>query len=275
MNLFFAVVKQNESTVNEKLTNEDIQNLLPDFSKFKNISSAFICLISTVTECLESKKFYIIRRACIAQINSPSGAQLPQDVVQKIQNAENLDALLDILTATKYWSWIDLRLLETLVVASGSSTAHDIVNKYKEIVYSKKLVDVLPNVPNKEIRDAYFTKIISKVGKGSDEITVGDLVEFRSQLESVIMDINKGTCVLEHIEDGCIEIHWFIPTHHIDHAYKIACLRRHKFHELCLLSLQIGNYPVLCDPYFTSSSSIAVTKPSPPITAGIVLIYYL
>ena len=67
--MFFAVVEQNAPAVNEK---EKI--VQPDFSQFENISSAFICLISTVTECLESKKFYIIRRACIAQINSPSGA---------------------------------------------------------------------------------------------------------------------------------------------------------------------------------------------------------
>ena len=267
--MLFTAVKQTSTMANQK---EEIA--LPDFSKFENISLAFICLISTVTECLESKKFYIIRRACIAQINSPSGAQLPSDVVQKIKNAENLDALLDTLADTKYWSWIDLRLLEALVVASGSSTAQNIVKSYKETVYSKKLVDVLPHVPNKEIRDAYFTKIISKVGKDS-EITVGDLVELRSTLESVIMDINKGTCVLEHIEDGCLEIHWFIPTHYVDHAYKVACLRRHKFHELCLLSLRIGNYPVLRDPYLTSSSLTAVTRPSPPNTAGILLILIL
>ena len=266
--MLFAVVKQNAPIANQK--EEVVQ---PDFSKFENISSAFICLISTVTECLESKKFYTIRRACIAQINSPSGAQLPSDVVQKIKNAENLDALLDTLTDTKYWSRIDLRLLEALVVASGSSTAQDIVKSYKETVYSKKLVDVLPHVPNKEIRDAYFTKIISKVGKDS-EITVGDLVELRSTLESVIMDINKGTCVLEHIEDGCLEIHWFIPTHYVDHAYKVACLRRHRFHELCLLSLQIGHYPLLHGPYLNYPSSLtAVARPTPPITAGIVLIY--
>ena len=247
--------------------------MLPDFSKFESISSAFICLISTVTEFFESKKFYTIRRACIAQIKSPGGAQLPPDVVQKIKNAENLDALLDTLTDTKYWSWIDVRLLETLVVASGSSTAYDIVKSYKETVYSKKLVDVLPHVPNKKISDAYFTKIISKVGKDS-EITVGDLVKLRSTLENVIMDINTGTCVFEHIEDSCLEIHWFIPTHFVHHAYQVACLRRYKFHELCLLSLRIGNYPVLRDPYLTSSPT-AVTRPSPPNTAGILLIIIL
>ena len=196
---------------------------------------------------------------------------MPPDVVQKIQTADNLDALLDILTATEYWSWIDLRLLETLVVASGSTAAQDIVNKYKATVYSKKLIDILPNAPSKQIRDAYFTKIVSKVGKNSDEITVADLIEFRSKLESVIMDINNGTCVLEHIADGCIEIHWFIPTHYIDHVYEAACLKQHKFHELHLLYLQIGNKPVLHDPVTIHSSQAMVTKPSPPLTAGILL----
>ena len=262
----FAIAGTESATLVSKTQEEASQ---PDFSKFTNVSSAFISLTSSVTKYLENEKFPIIRRACIAQIRSPNGAQLPPDVVQKIQNAKNLDDLLDILTATEYWSWIDLRLLEALVVASRSSTAQDIVDKYKETVYSKKLIDVLPDAPNKEIRDAYFTKVVSKVGKNSDEITVEDLIKFRSKLESVIMDINNGSCVLEHIADGCIEIHWFIPTHCVYHAYEAACLNRHKFHEFHLLCLQIGNYSMLLDSSTSHSSQAAIAKPSPLITAGI------
>ena len=263
-NIYFSDT-QNSIPVNEK--QEKIPQ--PDFSKFTNVSSAFVSLTTSVTKCLANEDIGIIRRACIVQIQSPNGAQLPPDVVEKIQNAHNLDTLLDILTATKYWSWIDLRLLEALVVASGSSTAQDIVKKYKEAVYSKKLKEVLPDAPSEEIKDAYFTKIVSKVGKSSDEITVADLIKFRSRLETVIMDINNGSCVLEHIADGCIEIHWVIPTHYIHHAYKVACINRHKFHEFHLLHLQIGNYPVLLDPLTSHSSQAAVIRPSPPVTAGI------
>ena len=241
----------------------------PDFSKFTSVSSAFVSLTSSVTKCLANEDIGIIRRACIVQIQSPNGAQLPPDVVEKIQSAQNLDALLDILTATKYWSWIDLRLLEALVVASGSSTAQDIVNKYKETVYTKKLIDILPDAPSKEIRDAYFSKIMSKVGKSSDEITVADLIKFRSKLETVIMDIKNGSCVIEHIADGCIEIHWLIPAHYVHHAYEAACLNRHKFHEFHLLYLQIGNYPVLLDPSTSHSSQAAAIRPPPPVTADI------
>ena len=255
---------QSTTLVNQK--QEELSQ--PDFSKFTNVSSAFVSLTSSVTKCLANEDIGILKRASIVQMNSPNGAKLPPNVVQKVKNAENLDALLNILTATKYWSWIDLRLLEALVVASGSPTAQNIVNKYKESVYTKKLIDVLPKAPSKEIRDAYFTKVVSKVGKSSDEITVADLIEFRSKLESVIMDINNGSCVLEHIADGCIEIHWFIPTHYIHHAYEAACLNRHKFHEFHLLYLQIGDYPVLLDPLTSHSSQAAVVQPPPPVTPG-------
>ena len=269
----FFIVTQGSTL---QLVNEKQKEILqPDFSKCKNVSAAFVSLTSTVTRFLEYENFHILRRACITQINSPNGAQLPPDVVQKVQNAENLDALLDILATTQYWSWIDLRLLEALVNASNSSATHDIIDKYKAAVYSKKLIDILPTAPSKEIRDAYFTKIVSKVGKNSDEMTVADLIEFRSELESVIMDINNGTCVLEHISDGCIEIHWFIPTHYIHHAYKAACLKRHIFHQFNLLYLQIGNYPVLLDPLTVHSSQDAVTKPSPPVTAGMYFNTYI
>ena len=263
--MLFHAGKPN-TTIASKLQGEIAQ---PDFYKFKNVSLAFVSLTSSVARHLENQDFSILRRACIAQIDSPDGAKLPADVVDKIQNAENLKTLLDVLTATKYWNWIDLRLLEALVVASGSSAAQDIIDKYKAAVYSKKLIEILQNAPSKETRDAYFTKIVSKVNKNPEEVTVADLIEFRSKLETVIMEINKGTCALEHISNGSIEIHWYMPTHHIDHAYEAACLQRHKFHELHLVYLQIGNKPVIYDSQVVHSSRSVLLKPSPPVTAGI------
>ena len=38
-----------------------------------------------------------MRRSCIEQINTPNGAQLSPDTVEKINAAENLNALLDTL----------------------------------------------------------------------------------------------------------------------------------------------------------------------------------
>ena len=221
---------------------------LPDFSKFKSISSAFVCLTSNVTEGLSTAKFISIRRACISQTKTPGGAQFSPDVEEKIKSSAHLDDLLDVLADSPYWSWIDLRLLEALVAASGSSKGETLISSYKDAIFSKKLIDVLPNAPSKDIKEQYYTKIVSKLDKKAEDLTVSDLLEFRSQLEVVIMDINNGTCILDHFEEGCVEIHWYIPTNRVDHAYQAAIIRYHKFHELHLQYLKIGSFPPIYNP---------------------------
>ena len=169
-------------------------------------------------------------------------------MVQKIKSTNNLNALLDVLAESPYWSWIDLRLLEGMVIASGSSVANSLLSHYQNVVFSKRLLEVLPSIPNKEVKDAYYSKIVSKINKDLDDIIVSDLLEFQSELETVIMDLKNGTCALVHIKEGCIEIDWYIPMHCINHAYKSACCKRHKFHSLDLLCLQIGSYGKIYDP---------------------------
>ena len=215
-----------------------------DITQFKSIRAAFIHLTSNISKLLQNGDFYAIRRSCIEQIHTPSGAQLSPDMVKDIKTAKNLNVLLDTLADSPYWSWIDLRLLEAMVVASGSSAANNLLTSYQSNVFSMKLLEVLPSVPSVEVKDEYYSKIVSKIDKNIEEITVSDLLKFRSQLETVIMDIKTGTCALAHIEEGCIEIQWLIPTHCIDRAFKSACLKRDKFHTLHLQVLQIRTYKI-------------------------------
>jgi len=222
--------------------------ILPDFSAFESISTAFVCLISSINAQLTGSKFLDLRRACIAQIKTPSGAKLSPNVVEKIKISKNLDELLDILVDSPFCSWIDLRLLEALVAASGSNSAKALLSSYKSIIFSKKLYDVLPSAPSKKVKDEFYSIIVSKFNKDADEITVADLLELQSDLEVAIMNIGNGTCTLDHFTDGCIEIHWYIPTHCVEHAYHSASVKRHKFHDLSLHYLQVGTFPIIYDP---------------------------
>ena len=194
--------------------------------------------------------------------------QMVHNCLQKIKTTNNFDALLDTLAESPYWSWIDLRLLEAIVTASGSSVAKDLLDKYQNVVFSKKLLEILPSVPNKEIRDAYYSKVASKFEKDLEHIMVYDLLQFKSQLETLIMDITSGTCSLAHIEKGCIEIHWFVPTHCIDHAYKSACLKRHKFYTLHLQYLQIGTHRKIYDPSSRQTSQLQATTVDLPLPSS-------
>ena len=232
-----------------------------DKSQFSNVRTAFVYLTSNVGKLLQNADFYAIRRSCIEQINTPSGAQLSPDMVQKIKAANNLNALLDTLAESPYWSWIDLRLLEAMVTASGSRVAKDLLASYQNGVFSKKLIEVLPSVPNREIKDAFYSKIVSKIKKDLEQITVFDLLKFQTELETEIMDLKNGTCALARIGEGSIVIHWFVPTHCIDDAYESACLKRHKFSTLNLQYLQIGTHRKIYDPPNLLPSKISVDLP--------------
>ena len=186
---------------------------------------------------------------------------------KRVQEAGDLNALLDTLADSPYWSWIDLRLLNAIVVASDSRASKDLVTSYKKHVFSKKLSEVIPSIPSKEVGDENYTKIVSKFGKDLEEITIFDLLERKYELETNIMDLKSGTCALAHIAKGCIEIHWYIPTDYIDHVYRAASLKRQTFRTLHLLFLQIGVYKKIYSASILDSS--ATTEPPPlPDNAG-------
>ena len=238
-----------------------------DFNQFSSVAGAFLHLTSNMTILLRCADFSIVRRACIEQINTPSGAQLPQEVVSDIKSSMNIDKIFDTLAESPYWSWIDLRLLEAMAASSNMKQAKLLLERYKNAIFTKKLKELLPNAPSKEVKEEYYTKVVSKLNKDPDEVTVQDLLDFRQQLEEVILDIKKGVCILEHLERGCIEVYWYIPTCCIDHAYQSALQNCDQFQNIGLQHLQIGNYPVIYDP----STSHEVAVPPPQVNTGKVM----
>ena len=169
-----------------------------------------------------------------------------------INSAHDLNALLNVLVNFKYWSWADLRLLETLVISSDIYAAKVYIDKYKESYFPMKLSEVLDKLPTpqkKEDKDAYAAKVASKIHKEPNEVTVGVLSHYFEILEVVIMDINKNSCVLENLDVGCLEVHWLIPSQCRFHAYKSALKNRHKFYDIHLQYLHIEPYPPIYDPF--------------------------
>jgi len=238
-----------------------------EFQKYNHVGKAFIVLQTKMRVLLKSEDYGDLRRACIAQINTPGGAELSEELTDQISATRNIDDLFDLLVRSPYWSWIDIRILEMMATASENSQALELLKNYKAVVFSKRLIDLLPNVPSKEVKEEYYTKVVTKVNKDPKEMTVADLVEFQSQLEVVIMDINKGVCILEHLEKGCVEIHWYIPTSCVDGAYQTARIKRYEFNNFCLQYLKIGHYPMIHDP-LASLADVVISASSPLVNVG-------
>ena len=91
-------------------------------------------------------------------------------------------------------------------------------------------------------------------------------MKFQSQFEVVIMDINEGKCILDHLKKGCVEVHWYIPTNCVDRAYQTARGKRYQFSSLQLQYLKIGHYPVIQDPL--DQTDTATFAPSPLVNIG-------
>ena len=169
-----------------------------DFTDCDDIPAAFSLLTVELSKLLERVDFSTLRGALLQQSITPGGVQFPDDLHQSIIAAIDLNTLLDVLAGSRYWCWVDLRLLDTLIVSSGIQEAKLLIQKYKDTIFPKKLSEILP-LQQKEHKDAYISRVAAMIEKEPNEITVGVLAMHCNILEAVIMDISNGSCVLEHL----------------------------------------------------------------------------
>ena len=108
-------------------------------------------LTSQLKLLLAKTDFSNIKRSCIEQISTPSGAQLPPKLVVKVKSCEKIEMLFEVLAESPYWSWIDVRLLKVMAAASGLVEAIQLLSNYKKTIFSKQLFDILPNAPSKTV----------------------------------------------------------------------------------------------------------------------------
>ena len=179
------------------------------FADCDDIPAAFSLLTAEISKLLKSADFFTLRRAVLQHRIMPNGVRFPDNLYNRIEKAQDLDTLLDLLTDSNCWSWVDLRLLETLIMSSGIGEAKILLNMYKKVIFSKKLIKVLDKVftpEQKREKDAYILTVGSKLQKHPHEITVADLSQNRNALEEVIRDINSGYCVLEHFTSDAFKV---------------------------------------------------------------------
>ena len=218
-----------------------------DFQAYNNdVGTAFIVLQTNMRPLLKCANCADLRNACIIQKKTPYGPKLSEELLQTISTTESSDKLFDLLVESDYWSWIEIRVLEAMVTASQNPDAHELLENYKAVIFSKRLLDVLPKMPCKEVKEKYYDKVVAKIQKGSSDILVSDLLDFQPHLEDVIMDITKGNLILKHVKKGCMEVYWYFPTSCVDRAYKNAARVKHcQFSKFHLQSLKIGHNPLI------------------------------
>ena len=169
---------------------------------------------------LKVASFNNLRRACILQNNVPSGAHLTPELVNRIKKTSNVDELVDEIVSAGLWSWIGVSIMDAMAAASSIPDALNLVRKYKVYAFSKYLDEIIPSVPVTTNKEEYLRKVSCKINKSLYNLTVADLAIHKEQLETVILDINRGSLTIADISEGMNSAQCYI---HCVNTKKILC----------------------------------------------------
>ena len=231
---------------------------LLNFTNCEDVDDCFSRFTAAMFQILSKANFSSLRRACLENINRLGGVTLSKELKSRIETAQNLDHLFDVLCDTPYWNWMNIKMLTKMAQASLLDAATKLIQEYKDEVYSRKLIDVLPQLPDLNISDTDYTKVKEKWKKDLNDITVYDLVKHWSEVEK-IFNVEGPTVLLDRVINGSIEIHWLIPTELVEHIHQSISNHISIMIECDILCFDIEGHVIYGqpdEPTTTSSMSI-------------------
>ena len=220
------------------------------------VDDMFLKLFPAIGKILKRSncEFALLRGACVKPDKLAS--KLPRKFISKINATKNLDELLAVLIESDYCNWINIRMLERMVVLSCQTEAEELIAKYKRIIFSKKLADILEDIPNLEVTDDYYVKVRDKWDKDFEDITVEDITKRWSKLQR-IFDVKNAEMLLKNLTKGSVEIVWLIPVELAYHA------RLSAFKNWCDLEdvsyLSIDDHVIKNDQFEFKEEHISIT----------------
>ena len=113
---------------------------------------------------------------------------------------------------------MNIRMLEKMV--GDCLATKRLIYQYKSEVYSRKLKDVLSEIPNLNIPTGKYTKIKAKYDKDFNDVTIKDIVKQWNEVEK-IFKVGE-TMLLKNITEGCVEICWLLPNDLVEHFISSA-----------------------------------------------------
>ena len=190
---------------------DDSENL--NFAEFQDVSLAFSTLFSRLQKEIKIKDFKIIKNACVVR----AGRKLSE----QIKKTRNIDSLFQLFAESKaYCNWMNIRFLEVIANASGSSKLVNLVKNYKEVIYSKTLREVWDCIPYHTVRTKYYSKLQVKFeGKDPDNVTIEQLIRYCEPY--VVKDI---AMLIGVIEEESLKVTWLIPTAEVHNFYLAALM---------------------------------------------------
>ena len=220
-----------------------------------SISNAYLRMIAELNSVLKHCDLCDLKSVLFHQVNTPKGIKfkkaLKEKIKDKIEAAKSSFHLIRVLADFPFCNWLDTRLVEALAIGSRLKSSSDLVNAYIKFLFQKKFRDALlefPTVQEKEI-EAYVIAVSEKIHVDPDTITIGDFLKKRRTMEHAILDLMNQTLCIQNVRKGCVEFSYYIQENCSLRAYKMALHNHYKFRTVDLIHIEIGEHPVIYDPW--------------------------
>ena len=220
-----------------------------DFTIINHVEHMFVALISALRSKLSEDKFQMLRRGYTA---NKIIQKLPESFIDEIRNTKTLDDLFDVVVASPYCNWMNIRLLEEMAAASLQPNIHHLIGQYKSAVYSKRLQDVFRQIPEFEVPEDYYSKVKQKWNKEFEDVTLKDVIGHWDKLEK-IFDFEEPMLLLERVIKSSVQFHWLIPSELVCHARYSAFKNWHQLDDI--LYLDICDHVIIDSQYQFSITS--------------------
>ena len=196
---------------------------ITDYGSFETIDAAFSSFVDDMFDVLSKEDFNQVCRKCLENNNLIGGIKVSPDVENRIEKSENLSELFKVLCRCKqYWNWMNIRILEKM--AGNSTAAKKLIEKYKNKVFSKKVKDVISEIPDLKVPTDKYTKVEEKWNKDFDDLTIRDVVSRWIEIEKKFQV--EETMLFESIIGGCVKVCWLLRNDLVKHAIYSATNRK-------------------------------------------------
>ena len=243
------------------LSDYDCVSISDVFKEPITIANAYTILFTELGEILKCCDLVTLKKALFRQVCTPDGVELGEQLKLQIKETKSSSQLLDTLEESHCCNWLDTRLIEVLAYSSKSFRAVNLIKAYWRLLFPRKLLDVLSKkLKDVEIKKDYIAAVHAKTKMDPNKITVKDFLEYQWNIEDVIFDLGKRVLNIEHVNKGCLEICYHIPTKYSFAAYKMALHNLHKFCAMNLIYIEITNHPLIYDPWISDVGTHSVKE---------------
>ena len=111
----------------------------------KSVVNQHTMLITKLRNNIKDCHLNSIKQHCLARINHAEDLELQE----KIRTTTTVNDFFDLLVEYKnHCNWLNVDLVESIVIISGNDKLMKLVDKYKDTVYSKTLQQVWESIPS-------------------------------------------------------------------------------------------------------------------------------